>query len=377
MKLRILLAGSLIACGPASREEPTLAAPPAPAPPAAAVEIPASSTDPDALRTAALRLAGLAPGGEEADPEWTRHGSLMDATWEALEKRHLGAMRSWAEAELGLAEPAAPLFYPFSGPDLPSALQFFPEAASYVLVGLEPSGSIPELDAVAGDAFAVELERLHGGLENLVEAGYFVTKKMERDFSAPRLEGVLPMLYIFLARAGMTPQAVHFIRLDAEGRAEPLATATDRTATAVRIDLGEARELYYFSQDLSNQGLAAAPAFAAFLRRLGTFNVYMKSASYLLHMDDFTAIEELLLSHAGTVLQDDSGIPLRDLSPEVWERRLFGTYTQTLPTYREWFQDDLREAYEHADASPLPFAVGYNSRIGGSCLIRAERRGEG
>ena len=100
----------------------------------------------------------------------------------------------------------------------------------------------------------------------------------------------------------------------------------------------------------------------------------MKSASYLTHMEGFTRVKALMLEGAGTILQDDSGIPLRDLSPEVWERRFFGTYTRTLPTYAEWFQDDLRAAYERRDPEPLPFAIGYHSQIGGSCLIWAQRR---
>ena len=44
-----------------------------------------------------------------------------------------------------LGDPRATLFYPFGGPDLLSAAQFFPAASSYVLVGLEPPGRIPRL----------------------------------------------------------------------------------------------------------------------------------------------------------------------------------------------------------------------------------------
>ena len=66
---------------------------------------------------------------------------------------------------------------------------------------------------------------------------------------------------------------------------------------------------------------------------------------------------------------------LRDLPPDEWERRFFGAYTHTLPVYREWFQDDLRAAFEKDGAvAPLPFAVGYHSQIGEGCLILANRR---
>ncbi len=388
MKTRIVLVAVLAtACG-------SPATPPAaPAPPAAApapeVTITASVSDREALRTTAHRLAGLV-SDEQGDEVWTRHAELMDEIWARVEERHLAPMRSWAEAELALAAPEAPLYYPFSGPDLPSAMQFFPAASSYVLVGLEPPGRIPDLKNLAGEPLDAELGRLRSGLKNLAEAGYFVTKRMETDFVAGDLEGLLPVLYIFLARAGFTPAAVEFIHLDGEGVAVPLENATDRTATAIRINVarhwrtgeagdrsGEAtRSIYYFSQDLSSSGLASSPAFVAFLRRLGAFNTYMKSASYLLHMDDFTAHKDFLASHAGTVLQDDSGIPLRDLPSADWRLRYFGTYTRTLPTYREWFQQDLKAVYEQAGITALPFAIGYHSKIGGSCLIWAERRGQ-
>ncbi len=374
-----LLAGSLVACGPAEVEEPPAPVKRKPPPPAVSkAPIRAQVTDAEELEVTAHRLAGL-PLGDETDTEavWSHHAELMESAWVQLEERHLSAMRSWARAELAVEPAETPLFYPFSGPDLPNALQFFPRASTYLLVGLERPGRIPDLEQLDAAALDPELERLRGGLENLVEAGYFVTKRMETDFVAPHLEGVLPLLYIFLARAGMTPTAVQFVTLDADGAIVPLESVTEDQAVAVRLELGgdEApRSLLYFSQDLSNDGLAENPAFEAFLGRLGAYHVYTKSASYLLHMDGFTALKEMLVSQAGTVLQDDSGIPLRDLGTEDWERDFFGTYTRTLPTYREWFQEDLKEVYESADVPPLPFAIGYNSRIGGSCLIWARRR---
>ncbi|MEM7357091.1 MAG: hypothetical protein AAF657_40125, partial [Acidobacteriota bacterium] len=368
----LILAMGLAACAPAPEETPPPTAKPAPPPRVLSTEpIPASNTDREALRSTARRLAGLpVEAADPAAPEaeaWARHAESMEAMWTELEARHLSKMRHWAATDLTLADPPAPLFYPFSGPDLPSALQFFPQASSYVLVGLELPGKIPDLGALGIAELEVELERLRTGLANLVEAGYFVTKRMETDFVAPHLDGVLPVLYLFLARAGLDPQAVQFISLDAQGHEEPLESASETTATAVRIDLaGEpARSVYYFARDLSNAGLAAAPAFEAFLGRLGAFNVYMKSASYLLHMDDFTQFKAMLLATADAVLQDDSGLPIRDLSPDVWETQLLGTYTGTLPTYREWQQDDLVARYEQVETSPLPFAIGYNSRIAG------------
>ncbi len=363
----------IVACGSPAAPPEVPVEPAAPAPvPAPEVAITASISDSEALRVTARRLAGLEGDGSL---EWTRHEERMAEIWAQVEDRHLQPMRTWAREQLTLADPAAPLYYPFGGPDLASALQFFPAASSYVLVGLEPPGRIPDLDGLTGGALEAELGRLRGGLENLAEAGYFVTKRMETDFVASRLEGLLPVLYVFLARAGLNPTSVEFVRLDGEGKVVPMDAATDRTATAARVqfDAGESatRSLYYFSRDLSNAGLASSPELTAFLRGLGAFNTYMKSASYLLHMEDFTAHRDFLTAHAGTVLQDDSGLPLHQLTTAAWQLRYFGTYTRTLPTYRDWFQEDLATVYRQQETTPLPFAIGYHSKIGGSCLIWA------
>lgn len=382
----LALAG-LAACGPETENaarEPAPAAAPAPR---------ASGPGADeAPGEVARRLAGLA---ESVEPNgaWARHGRRVDEIWSELERRHLRPMRAFARDELApMALPTAPLFYPFSGPDLVSALQFFPDASSYLLVGLEPPGEIPRPDELAPAELEQELERLRGGLEHLVEAGYFVTTRMERDFAGPsRLDGFLPVLYLFLAHAGLEPVAVRHVELGPGG--EVLDAAAGTSPRGVEIVFGggdeggvdegtgdegngdgERRTLYYFAQDLSDEGLQQAPAFVAFASAPERFNAYLKSASYLLHTPEFSTLRGLLLAGAQTLLQDDSGVPYRHLDPDVWQVRFFGDYVATHPGFRDYFQEDLRAAYAEAGSEPLSFAIGYSRRISGSVLIWAERR---
>ena len=369
--LAVLLAG----CEPAPEEPAPTAATPG--------TFAAQSTDAAALDTVARRLAGL---DVPPEPPWTEHAEAMAAIWTALEERHLGPMRAWAESALAdVGDPGARLFYPFGGPDLASAVQFFPSASSYVLVGLEPPGKIPSLEGIPPEALAGELERLRGGLDQLLDAGYFVTKRMEEDFAPAdnRLDGFLPVFFLFLAHAGETPAAVRYLALDESGGVHYLDEVDGDSARAVEIEIrprdgaaGESRKIYYFAQDLSDGGLGEAPPLLRFLGARG-FNVYMKSASYLLHMDGFATLRDHVLAGAEAVLQDDSGVPARFFlaGAEDWRLRLYGVYRETLPTYREWLQEDLRDAYaSDPSAEPLPFAIGYNSRVAGSCLIRADRR---
>lgn len=336
-----------------------------------------SSADAAALADAARRLAGLEAGG---DPIWSQHAARMDELWRGVEERHAAAMRAWSEATLAplVPEPELPLFYPFGGPDFLGAFLFFPAAPLYVLVGLQPPGSLPRLDEIPPAALAAELARLRRGFQSLAEAGYFQQIDMDSDFDAARLDGVLPVLYVFLVRTGHLPLAVRHLGLDENGRlTEPGAGA----ASAVAIDFVRAgeerrRTLLYFAQDLSDEGLVRQhPELARYLRNLGEWNVLMKAAVYLLHMGGFAALRELLLEHTRTLLQDDSGLPLRELATDRWDLRFFGAYTRTLPVYRQWFQEDLAAAFAGDPSIPrLGFAIGYHGTIGEGCLILANRR---
>lgn len=339
-----------------------------------------ASADAAALKTVAERLAGLDDAG--GDPVWRRHAERMDELWPEIERRHLEGMRAWSAATLAplLAAPELPLFYPFGGPDFLSAQVFFPAAPLYVLVGLQPPGRLPRPDELDRGRLEPELERLRGGFASLVEAGYFQQTDMDRDLAGERLDGVLPVLYVFLARTGHRPVAVRHVALDEAGRlvaAEEAAAARAVAVDFVREGGGEVRRILYLAQDLSDQGLVEdRPETVRYLEGLGPWNAFMKAAVYLLHREGFGALRELLLARARSLLQDDSGLPYRDLAGGGWELFHFGRYSRTLPVYEEYFQEDLKAVFAADPAiRPLDFAIGYHSRIGEGCLLLANRRG--
>ena len=384
----LTLALLTLACGAEPDAGPT-PSPPEPPPaafaPTVALDASAAIVDPLELDRAARLLAGMPLPDGAAPPEhpeiWQRHAQRMEATWSELEARYVDAISRWSDAELAsIPDPEATLFYPFGGPDLLNAVSFFPQARAYVLGGLEPPGRLPEVDGLDPAALEAELARLHSGLRNVAEAGYFVTKQMEEDFTVGRFDGLLPVLYIFLARTGHTPVEARYVAVGEDGAIQELAEATPTAGGAARIlfrrgDEETPRALFYFSRDVSNAGLASHPEFLRYVERLAPFNVYMKSASYLLHMPEFSDFRHALHDGARTVLQDDSGFPLRTLDAATWDLRFYGVYTKTLAAYRQWLQDDLLKIYrERKDIPPLEFAIGYHHRIGGGCLILASRR---
>lgn len=378
--LTLLLA--VVGCQAPSGEAP---AEPVPPPTTSSTDAPERLEGP-LLDDLARRLAGLETTAEDPAEAaaWAEHGAAMDAVWQRLETRHLEAMRDFARTTLAprLAAPGRPLFYPFGGPDFLAAEIFFPRADSYLLVGLQPPGRPPRIDDLDTAGLAAELERLAAAFRNLEASGYFVTTQMDEDFAAERLDGVLPALLVFLARVGERPVHLEVGRFTEGGELVPAASGV--RSNAAWIDFVSAdlpaddpsvipRRLIYAAVDLSNDGLAGSPGFVHHLGARSPWNVFMKSAEFLLHMEGFESLRDLLLAEAQTILQDDSGLPHASLDPAVWEREYFGVYSETQPAaYRKWFQDDLVTAF--ADAEPLGFAIGYHAQLGTGGLILAHRR---
>lgn len=384
----VLFSWLVVACGPSPPEHVETASVEEVQVAEKTLEARGSLPAPGSLDRTARFLAGLEPAGALSAEDWQQHAEEMAVLWGELESRRLDEMRRWARRELTLLEPSAPLVYPFGGPDFLSASQFFPQAASYLLIGLEAPGEVwipalqgsgsTELAGLPSGDLAADLERLRGGFRSLLDAGYFVTRRMEEDLAGAHLNGVLPVLLMFLAHGDWTVLDAVYVEIGRDGAREALPTAR-APANGLRIRFRAAddetpRALYYISQDLSNDAFAGSGV-AGHLESLAGFNVYMKSAQYLIHEDAFAALRDTLLAGALDVLQDDSGLPLRVFDEERWRRRFFGHYARTLPAYREYFQPALAQAYAEAGGDGvLPFALGYNTEVGGGCLIWAQRR---
>jgi hypothetical protein len=242
-----------------------------------------------------------------------------------------------------------------------------------VLAGLEAVGSIPEIN----DQTRHSLPNLRASMNTVLNISFFITKHMrEQLHESKQLTGTLPILYVFLARAGYEIKDVALIELNEDGSTRPAdhtfrGRAFGKFGSGVKIDFadadGTARTLYYFSTDLSDPSVKKT-GLLPFCEKLAPGDSFLKSASYLMHGGNFDTIRDFLVEHSRTVVQDDSGIPLRAFKGE-WSFHPFGNYLYPLGIFPNTYQPKMKELF--AKAPKLDFGVGYRHRANDSNLMVA------
>jgi hypothetical protein len=324
-------------------------------------------------------LAGMMPSADSPlialtkDPAWQRHAKFFDSAFGQLEQRQMSKVRVWSDANLAAPKPT--MFYMFSGPDFLYANAFYPKATTYVLSALEPPGSIPDLTKVSRGGVDAALANVEHSLGSILSFSFFITKKMKVDLHEGQINGAMPLLYVFLARSGMTIKNVSTVALDDKGSAyfvseNPGANATRGVRIVFAGNDGVEKTLYYFSTDLSDSGVRSS-GFLKFCATLAPGNSLLKSASYLLHSGSFTTVRDFILANSATIIQDDSGIPLGYYGARKWRFFPFGRYAGPISEFPNKYQQSYAVLFERAQ--PLDFGIGYRWRSHESNLLLSVR----
>ena len=339
----------------------------------------------------ARSLAGLPPSSNSPlaafanDPAWLAHAHNLDSVFAREGSLQLSKVRQFSKKYQ--TDKHNTMLYMFSGPDFLYATSFFPNASTYVLAGLEPVGSVPDLTSLDPSIIDGELRSLEASMSSLLSFSFFITRKMKTELREGQVYGTLPILYVFLARTGKTIHEVNWARLDQQGNlqsadnlgatngnATNLIQSQQRSAASgVKIVFsdgnGPKQTLYYFSTNLED-GSFNRSGFSAFLARLGPADSLIKSASYLLHNGHFAGVRQLLLNKSATIVQDDSGIPLAYFEATKWRVRAFGHYAGPISMFANFYQPRMAELFQ--SASPLEFGIGYRWRKNESNLLLAQ-----
>jgi hypothetical protein len=312
--------------------------------------------------------------------DWSAHASYLDSAWGKLDAQQLSKIHKWSEAELAsLNASSPPIFYPFSGPDFLYAYSFFPKGSEYIMAGLEPVGDIPDLEKIPESQLDKKLRSIDTALYAILQLSFFRTNDMKEDLAE---KGVMPILFVFLARTNNKILEAQHIGLDKNGKiqvvdAAPKDGSAQKLIPGVKISFlpaGESqpRTLYYFSVDLSNEALQKTPEFNTFVKQFQKPVTYLKAASYLMYNDNFSNIRDLILEQSSSLLQDDSGMPVSYFDSSKWDLKFYGSYTRPIDLFSGRAQPELRKIYQ-SDKSikPLNFGIGYQFQVGQSNLMLA------
>src|SRR5437016_877336 len=167
---------------------------------------------------AARYLAGLPVSAESPligltrDSLWIAHSNVMNAGFSKLEQRQLSNIRIWrAELLAPATRFSRTCLYFFSGPDFLYADRSYPDCTTYVLVSLEPVEVIPEVQTVPLVSLQNTLQAIEVSLNTFLSFGYFETQDLREYTRRSQLKGILPIIFVFLARSGKEILNVDYI----------------------------------------------------------------------------------------------------------------------------------------------------------------------
>jgi hypothetical protein len=329
-----------------------------------------------AINASAKGLAGIPCGGAwESTPEWKAYKAKLDYEWDALEQDRLKAMRTWGATQLAdLRSKSSTVFYPFSGPDVLYADTFFPSSRVLLMAGLEPVGTVPDLNQLqAQGKLKPYLDSISKSLFTILAASFFKTKDMKVDFNNQLVDGLTPAMAVFLARLGYPITDLQYVSLNGDGGVAP---RSESGKPGVQITYADGREVLYFSADISDDGLKHNPGFVKLMHKLAPGITYLKAASYLCYYSDFSTIRDAILDNSLGIVEDDSGIPFKDFDPAKWTVIPYGDYTGPIvPLFKDFKQPDLTAFYQKTPHPQLPFGSGYKFHASVSSLLVVLRKG--
>jgi hypothetical protein len=358
--------------------KPTAAAP-APAPAAQVretVQTGGSSPDDVARFLAGMPLPKVSPLAPLTnDPAWQEHAANFEKAFAKLNTRRLAKVRTWEAQYFPESHEKIPVaYYMFSGPDFLYVDQFFPKADVYILCGKESMGPPPDPLHITNLANA--LHNLEEAMQPSIRFSFFITKDMKVSLDSQELKGVLPILYVFLARADKSIRDVTFGSLSGGGSFQP-GRAGAGGSPGVRIQYidnhsGQEQTLYYFTTDISDGGVGSS-GFLKFCDHFGVGCSFLKASSYLMFEEGFGRIRDFILDHSKVIVQDDAGVPITYFNPNKWNIRVFGTYLGPIEIFKQHYQPKLKEIFEQSNPPPIDFNFGYRWNYKESHVIVATR----
>lgn len=349
----------------------------------AVVETPESVFIPctsDSMKELAMLISGVKPTGESKhlskffnSSDFKSFADNFDKKWASFDTSRMKLLKTFRENELAPNLGATKkLFYPFSGPDILYGYTFFPDADEYILMGLEPVGTLPIYDVKEQhpDSMDAYYKMVNTSLHAILKFSFFRTKAMKTDLKNQELDGTLHLLFLFLTRTGNTICSAKPVFIDTTGKIN-YAASFPKLQSKGYLNRGieivfntsdnKTKKMYYWSLNLSDGALKFNKGMLAYLKNMGEVKTYLKGASYLMHETYFGLVRDVILNQSTHVIQDDSGIAFRYFTNKGgWKYTFYGNYIRPIPMFSYAYQKDLDSTYKAQGSKPIGFGIGYN-----------------
>lgn len=322
---------------------------------------------------AGIDTAGLDTSIKLSDEYWSAYTKEISENWKKMDEIRFKPMDEWINTTLNkYINDTLQLFYPFSGPDFLHAYHLYPNANDYILLAKEAIGEIPELNQLSQKDLEIYLDNINNFLRDIYKRSYFITGNMEKDMYHTKVKGILPILFVFIARTGHEIYDLDRITLDSEGNVIKVDKINKNGIDGVRFYIrkkgdNRIKKLIYFDCDLSDKGMEANPELLKYLKKIRKSNTFVKSASYLMHYGTFSNIRNVTFDISESIFQDDTGIAYYLFDKDKWKFYLYGVYTMPISDFsKNLWQKQLDEAYKDTSKyrGKLPFSLGYHWALG-------------
>jgi hypothetical protein len=343
------------------------------------------------LQDARLFYRVVACGGSDPLPA-TLDAATVDAHCAEMARRYQHYTDKYVTPARAFFAPLRPanlpttVVYPFGGGDLGSALVTFPDAREITTISLEHAGDPTRLAKLDKKQLRAALAAYRDASEGLL-ALYDSTSENMRKLERGGIPGQLSFHITGMTALGFEPVSLRFITLDPDGKVHYLTAAeiealAPRKARKVKggwvdTDFSEAfnnMELTFrkagdpaaplivhrhFAANLANKAFKDSPLHKHLIAK-GKFAAMTKAASYLMWLDGFSDIRDLLLGQMAWMASDSTGVPPRFAKKAGFVQITYGTFTGP---FLEEADKSTAEAMTKLWASQvhrkLPFRYGY------------------
>ena len=274
------------------------------------------------------------------------------------------------------------VFYPFSGPDFPNANALYPDAQEYIMIGLEPGGLEPNIDAMPKEKVMKGLFEIVASQDSISRLNFYMTNKMKQNISASVFKGTAPVILTYFGLLGFKPLSLRSITVNDEGNIEYLTQKDiaekykngNVSVEFIFLDAeGRKKKLTYFSANVANEGITAKPNVMKYLEKKESFVSTFKAASYLVHYANFSKIKDYAVSRAEMIVMDDTGPRISDLKKD-FDITVYGKYTKPIALWPNMYQASLTDLHNKQKPAPIHFRFGYGTLHGTHHLILAKRK---